>query len=209
MRHTGGMSNVWFGQGVADDGEFRLCGDVQGKRVIELGTPRGPVDPRAVPNAVTLALAGAKVIAIDPSGESISNLRATAEAAEIRIECHQGELADLGFVTSASIDLVVAIHTLEHVDDLPRLLRQVHRVLRPELPFVFALTHPVAAMFDPGVAAPARRYGSGTSRSISDLFMQVERSNFHIDVLHELPLLAHRDALAPAVLLVRARKLGV
>jgi SAM-dependent methyltransferase len=209
MRHTGDMSNVWFGQGVADDGEFRLCGDVQGKRVIELGTPRGPVDPRATPNAVTLALAGAKVIAIDPSSESISSLRATAEAAEIRIECHQGELADLGFVTSASIDLVLAVHTLEHVDDLPRLLRQVHRVLRPELPFVFALTHPVAAMFDPGVATPARRYGTGASRSISDLFMQVERSNFHIDVLHELPLLAHRDALAPAVLLVRARKLGV
>jgi len=33
------MSNVWFGQGVADDAELRLCGDVHGKRVIELGTP--------------------------------------------------------------------------------------------------------------------------------------------------------------------------
>lgn len=209
MRHTCAMSTVWFGQGVADEDELRLCGDVQGKRVIELGTPQGPVDPSATPNAVTLALAGAKVIALDPKPEHITRLRSTAEAAEVRIECHQAELADLGFATSASVDLVLAIHTLEQVDDLPRLFRQVHRVLRTEAPFVFALTHPVAAMFDPGVATPARRYGAGSSRAIGDLFMQVERANFHIDVIHELPLLAHRDALAPAVLLVRARKLGV
>ena len=203
------MSNVWFGQGVADDAELRLCGDVQGKRVVELGTPRGPVDPSAAPNAVTLALAGAKVIAIDPASEHISRLRTTAEAAEIKIECHQAELADLGFATSASVELVLAVHTLDEVDDLPRLLRQVHRILKPEAPFVFAVTHPVAAMFDPGVAAPARRYGVGASRAIGDLFMQVERANFRIDVIHELPLLAHREALAPAVLVVRARKLGV
>ena len=203
------MSNVWFGQGVADDAELRLCGDVQGKRVIELGTPRGPVDPQATPNAVTLALAGAKVIAIDPASEHISRLRSTAEAAEIRIECHQAELADLGFATSASVELVLAIHTLEQVDDLPRLLRQVHRVLRPEAPFVFSIIHPVAAMFDPGVAAPARRYGAGPSHAMGDLFMKVERANFRVDVIHELPLLAHLDALAPAVLVVRARKLGV
>lgn len=203
------MSNVWFGQGVVDDAELRLCGDVHGKRVIELGTPRGPVDQNATPNAVTLALGGAKVIAIDPSVEHISRLRTTAEAAEIRIECHEAELADLGFVTSGSVDLVLAIHTLDEVDDLPRLLRQVHRVLRPDAPFVIALTHPIAAMFDPGVATPARRYGAGPSRAIGDLFMQVERANFRVDVIHELPLLAHLDALAPAVLVVRARKLGV
>lgn len=203
------MSNVWFGQGVADDSEFRLCGDTQGKRVIELGTPQGPVDPDATPNSVTLALAGAKVISIDPAHHHIGFVRAAAEAAEIRIECHEAELADLGFATSASVDLVLAVHTLDHIDDLPRLLRQVHRVLRPEAPFVVALTHPVAAMFDAGSLVAARRYGGSTSRPIGELFMQFERSNFHIDVLHELPLLGLREPMAPSVLLLRARKLGV
>ena len=39
--------------------------------------------------------------------------------------------------------------------------------------------------------------------------MSFERSNFRIDVIHELAPLAVRDALVPTVLLLRARKLGV
>ncbi len=206
------MSNVWYGQGIADDGELRLCGDVAGKRVVELGTPSGPVDPTATPNAILLALAGAKAIAITSAADDITRLRAAADAAETRVQCHQGDLADLGFATSASVDLVLAVHTLDHVDDLPRLLRQVHRVLKPESPFVVALTHPVAAMFDAaalaGTTPPVRRYGVG-SRSIGELFMHFERANFRLDVVHELSPLTQRDALIPSVLLLRARKLGV
>jgi SAM-dependent methyltransferase len=199
-------SSVWFGNGVADDGEFRLCGTVTGKRTIELGI--GPVPAGAFPNAVILAQGGAKSIAVDPSPERIAELRRMAEQAEVRVECHQGELADLGFATSGSVDLVVATQTLDDVDDLPRLLRQVHRVLKPDASFVLSLTHPVASMFDPGVDAPQRRYGS-TVRSLGELFMSFERSNFRIDVLHELAPLGAREALVPSVLLLRARKLGV
>jgi SAM-dependent methyltransferase len=199
-------SSVWFGNGVADDGEFRLCGTVTGKRTIELGI--GPVPAGAFPNAVILAQVGAKSIAVDPSPERIAELRRMAEQAEVRVECHQGELADLGFATSGSVDLVVATQTLDDVDDLPRLLRQVHRVLKPDASFVLSLTHPVASMFDPGVDAPQRRYGS-TVRSLGELFMSFERSNFRIDVLHELAPLGAREALVPSVLLLRARKLGV
>jgi SAM-dependent methyltransferase len=159
-------------------------------------------------NAITLALAGAKSIVVDPSDERIADIRRQAEQAEVRVECHLGELADLGFATSGSVDLVVATHTLDDVDDLPRLLRQVHRVLRPDASFVVSLTHPFAAMFDAGVDAPQRRYGT-SARSIGELFMSFERSNFRIDVIHELTPLTARDALVPTVLLLRARKLGV
>lgn len=199
-------SSVWFGNGVADDGEFRLCGTLTGKRTIELGI--GPVPAGTHPNAVVLAQGGAKSIAVDPSADRIAALRRAAEQAEVRVECHQGELADLGFATSGSVDLVVATQTLDDVDDLPRLLRQVHRVLKPDASFVLSLTHPVAAMFDPGVDLPRHRYGT-TVRSLGELFMSFERSNFRIDVLHELAPLGARDALVPSVLLMRARKLGV
>lgn len=200
------MSSVWYGRGVADDGEYRLCGDVNRKRVVELGVTATPSS--VAPNAVTLAGSGAKVIALDPRKDRIAALRHSAEAAEVHVECHVGELADLGFVTSASIDLVVAAQTLDDIDDLPRLLRQVHRVLRPESPFVVSLTHPLAAMFDSGQAAPVRRYGT-SARSIGELFMSFERSNFRIDVLHELVPISGRDIIGPTVLLVRARKQGV
>ena len=142
------------------------------------------------------------------TAEAISTIRAQAEAGEVRVECHQSELADLGFATSGSVDLVIAAHTLDDVDDLPRLLRQVHRVLRPDAGFVMSITHPVAAMFDPGVSAPARPYGS-TVRSIAELFAGYERSNFRVDVVHELGPVGVRRPMVPQMLVVRARKLGV
>jgi SAM-dependent methyltransferase len=201
------MSNVWFGAGVGDDGEYRLCGDVTAKRVVELGI--APTPAASDPNAVVLARAGAKVIAIDASAEKIDELRRRAEQAEVRVECHQGDLPDLGFATSGSVDLVVASHTIDGVDDVSRLLRQVHRVLKPDAVFVAAMTHPVAAMFDPGNPAPTRRYGSDPSRSLSELFMAFERTNFHINVMHELTPITDRSAMTPSVLLLRARKVGV
>ena len=99
---------VRYGAGVADEGELRLCGEVAGKRVIELGiaTPS---------NAVALATAGARALAVDPSADRIALLRKQAEQAEVTVQCHQSEVADLGFVTSASIDLVVASHTLHEI----------------------------------------------------------------------------------------------
>lgn len=194
-------ANVSYGSQVAGESELRLCGDVGGKRVIELGI--GPV-----PNAVALAQAGAKAIVLDPSSERIASLRRQAEQAEVRVECHEGELADLGFMPSASVDLVIASHTLGTVDDLPRLLRQVHRVLRPETWFVAALFHPVAAMLDNGTPTVQRRYGTST-RSFSELFMTFERANMRVDVVHELFALTANDAPAPAVLVLRGRKQGV
>jgi SAM-dependent methyltransferase len=203
--HTDAMSSVWYGPGVADDSEYRLCGDVSGKRALELGVATVPTG--VPPNAITLAAGGAKTIAVDPDAERIAALREQALQAEVRVECHQSELADLGFATSGSVDLVLATGTLDDVDDLPRLLRQVHRVLRPDAAFVVALTHPVAAMFDGGTV-PVSRYGT-RGRSMSELFMSFERSNFRIDVLHELMPVADRSALVPAMLLMRARKQGV
>ena len=89
--------NISFGANVADDGELRLCGDISGKRVIELGVS-------SPPNAVAMARLGAKAIAVDPDPRAIDGLRLAADRAEVRVECHQGDLADLGFATSASVE---------------------------------------------------------------------------------------------------------
>ena len=178
---------------------------MSGKRVIELGIS-------APSNAVALASAGARALAVDPSADRITLLRRQAETAEVTVQCHQSEIADLGFVTSASMDLVLASHTLTDVDDLSRLLRQIHRVLKPDAPFVMAGPHPVAAMLGAGQAASRqveRPYGSAPTRSISEVFMALQRTNFRIDVIHELMPLNNRNAIAPAVLVIRARKLGV
>ena len=192
--------SIWYGDNVADDSELRLCGDIVGKRVLELGIA-------STSNAITMAAAGAKAIAIDPSADKIARVRAAAEAAEVKVECHRGELADLGLAISGSIDLVIASHSLANIDDLPRLLRQVHRVLKSGGPFVAAMHHPVAAMFDGGDPMARRPYGSD-GVTFGELYMAFERTNFHFDAVYELNTRHVRDAIAPSVLVLRARKQG-
>ena len=194
--------SIWYGNHVAAESDLRLCGDLTGKRVLELGI----IGPS---NAVYIAQCGAKALVHDPHAHTIAAVRAAADRAEVKVECHQGELADLGWATSATIDLVIASHSLTTVDDVPRVLRQVHRVLRIGAPFVVAIGHPVVAMF--GGETTARmaqyRYGANTL-PFSDLYMMFERSNFHIEMVHELTDRRHRDWVTPSVLALRARKLG-
>ena len=196
------VTPVTYGAHVVNDAELRLCGDVQGKRTLELGV----AEPS---NAVLLARAGAKSIVVDPDAERIAQVRRDAEGHEVRVECHHADFADLGFLTSASVDLALCVHRIGEVDDLARMLRQVHRVLRPGAPLLIAETHPVRAMLDGAEVVVRRSYGSEGTRTVSQLFMALTRADFQIDVLHELDAIDEASPTVPAVLLLRARKLGV
>jgi SAM-dependent methyltransferase len=191
---------IQFGRDVPDDRELRLCGDISGgKRAIELGISREQ-------NAIAFALAGAKSIAVDPSAEAISTLRSDAVKAEVTVECHQSELADLGFATSGSVSLVVANHTLGEVDDLGRLLRQVHRVLRASHPFVISVPHPFAGVHTSDqFGSKVQTYGT-VGRTISDWFVHLSRANFRVDQILELGV--SEISPVPTTLLLRARKEG-
>ena len=195
-------NQVWYGDNVPDERELRLVGDVKGKRVLELGLPPGP------PNSVVLAQAGARTIAVDNSLERITAGRRAADSAGVRIEFEQAELFQLGFVTSSSLDLVLCVERLTSVDDVDRLLRQVHRVLKPEATFVAVIEHPAHAMFDGDEPIARRAYGSGSHLTIGDLCMSLQRSSFALDVIYELNDTKKARSIVPRTLAVRARKLG-
>lgn len=196
------MAHVWFGNDIADESDLRLVGEVRGKRVLELGLPPGPV------NSVALAEAGARVIAVDNSLDRIAAGRRAASAAGVNVEFQHAELFQLGFATSSSLDLVLCVERLNGVDDVDRLLRQVHRVLKPEAAFVAVLEHPAHAMFDGDEPIARRRYGAETNLTIGDLCMSLQRSNFAIDALYELYAKNKPRAVVPRTLAFRARKLG-
>jgi SAM-dependent methyltransferase len=202
MRFMDGYPTISYGRAVPDENELRLCGDVAGKRVIELGST-------AAANAVTLARRGAKAMVIDPSADRLNELRGLADQNEVRVECHRGDLADLGFATSASVDLVLCVGGLASVDDISRVFRQVHRVLRTDAPFVLAVPHPFAAMIDVGDVVRRRYWGDDAIHTIGGLFTALTRSNFQVDVVLEPEPVGRHDALVPTTLIVRARKLGV
>ncbi len=186
-------ANIIYGSDIPGDAELRLCGDVgDGRRAVELGVSEWF-------NSIVFAAAGAKAIAVDPDGSRISEIRRRAEVAEVTVECHEADLADLGDITSGSCDVVVAAQTIDGVDDLGRLLRQVHRILKPSMPFVIALPHPYA------LVSSGHPYGS-TARTVGDWFTALGRANFRVDRLNELGVGPEHDI--PTTLVLRARKEG-
>jgi SAM-dependent methyltransferase len=195
---------VSYGPGVPDDAELRLCtASGEGRRVIELGVSEAR-------NALVFAAEGAKAIAVDPDPDRIATLRTAAAAADLRVECHQAELADLGFATSGSVDLVLASGTLDGFDDIGRVLRQVHRVLKPGAPFVIVAAHPFAAVqgadvAPDGSASIVRPYGAD-GRTMGDWLTALHRSNFRVEVVHELGVSDHHPV--PTTLALRVRKEG-
>ena len=186
-------ANIIYGSAIPGDAELRLCGDVSGaKRAVELGVSEWF-------NSIEFALAGAKAIAVDPDPDRIAELRSRADAAEVTVQCITADLADLGDISSATCEVVVAAQSILEVDDLGRLLRQVHRILKPSMPFVISVPHPFAEVTD------ARPYGTGT-RTVGDWFTALGRSNFRVDQVKELGVTPTHPV--PSTLVLRARKEG-
>jgi len=194
------VTAINYGRDIPTENDLRLAGDISGgKRALELGISRDS-------NAVAFALAGANSIAVDPNPENVERVRAEATRAEVTVQCHTNDIADLGFATSGSLELVVANHTVIDVDDLSRLLRQVHRVLKASHPFIISVPHPFAGIHNND------EYGSkvvpyGTAgRTISDWFTHLGRANFRVDQILELGVSA--TSPVPTTLVIRARKEG-
>lgn len=210
-----------------NDAVVRLLGAVKGKRVLELGCGRGEA-------AIQFVQQGATVIGVDSSSEHIAGARAVAEAAEVRLELHAGDLADLAFLRADSVDVAFSDGALAQIADLGRLFRQVHRVLRHGAAFVFSLPHPVALGTEvepsPEGSLPlGRTYVSRsyfdtspvdvgtdgqsvllTRHTLSDVFTGLTRTGFRVDTLLEPePSRAPGGrALLPTTVVWRGRKEG-
>lgn len=154
----------------------RLLGDLKGKRVLELGFTENTGS-----SSIAFAKQGATAIAVEPSSDRVATWRRVAESEGVRVEWHEADLADLAFLRADSIDLVFSAQALGAVEDLGRVFRQAHRVLRQRAPLVFSLQHP----FSTCVARDAPTGGRGKSGTPSlDLGnLVVHRSYFDTEPL--------------------------
>jgi ubiquinone/menaquinone biosynthesis C-methylase UbiE len=127
------------------DHRRRLLAGAQG-RVLELGTGTGlnlPLYPQAVES----------IDGVDPNPGMHELARGAAEQAGRPVELHEARGEELPF-DDASFDVAVSTWTLCSVDDAPRVLAEVHRVLKPGGRLLFiehGLSH------EPGVALWQRR----------------------------------------------------
>lgn len=106
-----------------------IVGDWNGKRVLDLGCGGGFMSE-------ALAMRGAKVIGIDPSPGAIAIAGKHASASGYTIDYAIGTGESLPLL-DRSLDIVVCVDVLEHVDDLDRVIAEVGRVLRPDGLFLF------------------------------------------------------------------------
>ena len=103
--------------------------DWAGKAVLDLGCAGGFM-------AEALVDRGATVTGIDPAEQAISAARAHAAQTGRAIAYDVGVGEALPYA-DAGFDAVVCVDVLEHVQDLPRVLAEVARVLRPGGMFLF------------------------------------------------------------------------
>jgi SAM-dependent methyltransferase len=215
-----------YGPGLPPESDLKLLGHVEGRRVLDLGCGDGT-------GAVALARAGARVIAVDEDAANVGTARDLAEREEVRIETHHGPLPELAFVRADTIDAAVSVYALAAADDLDRVFRQVHRVLKADRPFVFSLPHPAFLLLDPAGGEPVlRRSWWDTSpvtwpgeagqaaphrpQTLSGLFASLGRANFRVDAVAEpeperaAAGNAWSDVMrwVPPTLVVRARKVA-
>lgn len=208
------LDTVTWGPDLPGDDSLRLITAPKGKKILQLGVGLGH-------NAVSLALAGAHVIAVDHDISRIDAARQLAEVNEVKVELHHGDLADLAFVRADQIDLALSVYALARAEDFDRVLRQVNRVLRKGGSFSVSLPHPAWLMLDHDpMNSPrlARRYGEDTpqdidgfeiySRSVAELFGSFMRANFRVDALLE-PEARSGRAIVPSTIIMRGRKDGV
>lgn len=103
--------------------------DWKGKSVLDLGCAGGFM-------AEALAEKGARVTGIDPAAQAIEAAKAHATKSGLQIKYDVGVGEALPY-EDASFDAVVCVDVLEHVSDLPQVISEITRVLRPEGTFLY------------------------------------------------------------------------
>lgn len=216
-----------YGPDIGTETDFRLLGDVKGKRVLELGCGGAQC-------SIAFAKQGATAIGVDFSAEQLAFAKRLCEREEVKVELRRGDLADLAFLRADTVDVVFSAYAFGYVEDLGRVFRQVHRVLKVGAPLVFSLPHPAYDMIDDDSEQPLLVRRSYFDRSpidyqhngisftdfhhtVGDLYMGLVRSNFRVDtILEPEPTRSAarstfwREAfkLVPRTLIIRARKEG-
>jgi SAM-dependent methyltransferase len=216
-----------YGPDIGTEADYRLLGDLKGKRVLELGCGGAQC-------SIAFAKQGATAIGVDFSAEQLAFARRLCDREEVRIELHLSDLADLAFLRADTIDLVFSAYAFGYVEDLNRVFRQVHRVLKVGAPLVFSLPHPAYDMLDDDSAEPLLVRRSYFDRSpidyeyngigftdyhhtIADLYMSLVRNSFRVDLILEpepkpdgprSPAWREPFTMVPRTLIVRARKEG-
>jgi SAM-dependent methyltransferase len=131
----GDIDFLWGPEGLRE-ADAHLLGDVEGRRVVEIGCGSAPC-------ARWLRTAGADVVALDLSAGMLQRAAESNRSTGVAVPLLQADAGALP-LASASMDLACsAFGGLPFVADAKAVLAEVTRVLRPGGRFVASVNHPM------------------------------------------------------------------
>ena len=139
--------DVHYGPLIPGEREFRLLGDVRGKRVLELACG-------GAQNSIALAKWGACVTAVDVSSNQLAHARDLVKSEGANVALIQADIERLAMFPDESFDMIVSSNGIEFVTGIGGCLREWHRLLRPGGIAVISTVHPLGAFeWDEGQGA--------------------------------------------------------
>jgi ubiquinone/menaquinone biosynthesis C-methylase UbiE len=134
----GDVDFVWCPERLRE-ADARLLGDVRGQRILELGCG-------AASAGRWLVTQGAQVIALDVSAGMLRHAQDLNNHSGVPVPLVQADAATLPFGASSFDIVCTAFGAVPFIDDSARVMREVHRVLKPGGRWVFSVTHPIKCM---------------------------------------------------------------
>lgn len=140
QRRGDDVQSVSYGNLAPDELELGLLGDVQGKRLLDLGCGGGQ-------NSVACALAGAEVVGVDASAAQLAAAATLAGSHGVQVSWRRQDVAALGNDFDNAFDIVLAIQLLPYLDAPGEALRVAASCLKPGGALVISIDHPVRNCF--------------------------------------------------------------
>jgi SAM-dependent methyltransferase len=139
-RYQIGTSKVHWGPLCPSEDQLHLLGDVNGKKIIEIGSGAGQ-------NSIVLAKQGALATAYDISNEQLKQGKKLAREQKVKVDFVRGDFQRLkDHFNSDSFDIAMSAYALQYcntLDSMNRTFQQIHEILTTKGILVFSLDHPV------------------------------------------------------------------
>ena len=126
---------VHYGPSCPTEEDLNLLGEVQGKKIIELGCGGGQC-------SITFAKRGAKCTGIDLSEEQIKFAKNLAKKNDVIVNFIQGDVENLSIFDDECMDIAFSAYVFDWVQNLDKVFKEVFRILNKNGILVFSMGHP-------------------------------------------------------------------
>ena len=130
------FDKIEYALGYARESELKLLGEVEEKRIVELGCG-------AAENSITLAKKGGICTGVDVSLEQLKYAKNVIKENNVKIELIEGDIENLTMIDDAVFDIAISTFALDWMQDLNAAFKEAYRILKPNGIFVFSLQHPI------------------------------------------------------------------